>query len=254
MVRRTITKLCVLAGLTLAAGGCSGQHWGPMTWMGPSSMYRRVPAGSIDRPGVVMTSRRPAPARRTYAPARLGSAVPPRSVAAAPVAAGDLAWHVAGTSRPWRYIVIHHSATAGGNAERFDASHRRDCGFDELGYHFVIDNGNGGPDGRVEVGSRWPKQKHGAHTGGTPDNEYNNFGIGICLVGDFSTRLPDREQLDALWRLVCYLAEHHDIPPEHVIGHRDAPNAATECPGDRLHAYLHQTLRPHLRRQLAMGR
>ncbi|MCK4602755.1 MAG: hypothetical protein KAU28_09835, partial [Phycisphaerae bacterium] len=59
-------------------------------------------------------------------------------------------WEVGGY-RYWRYIVIHHSATARGNAAVFDKSHRR-RGYDELGYHFVIDNGAGGPDGNVEVG------------------------------------------------------------------------------------------------------
>jgi hypothetical protein len=229
LMRRTITGLCLLAGLTLAAGGCSGQHWGPMTWTGPSAMYRRVPVGTI----------------------RLGSAVPPRSVALARVAAGDLAWHVAGASRPWRYVVIHHSATAGGNAELFDASHRRDRGWDELGYHFVIDNGRGGPDGRVEVGSRWSKQKHGAHCGGTPNNEYNELGIGICLVGDFNRRLPSSPQLASLDRLVAYLAETYDIRPENVITHRDAPGANTECPGGLFHAYVHGRFKEMLRLKLA---
>ena len=219
--------------------------------MGPSPMYRRVPAGSIDRPGLVMASRRPAPARRMYAPARLGSAVPPRLAATAPVAAGELAWHVAGASRPWRYIVIHHSGTAGGNAERFDASHRRDRGFDELGYHFVIDNGSGGPDGRVEIGSRWPKQKHGAHTGGTPNNEYNELGIGICLVGDFDRRLPSSGQLASLARLVAYLVETYDVPPGNVLTHRDAPGANTDCPGTLFHAYVHGRFKEMLRLKLA---
>ena len=177
--------------------------------------------------------------------------MPPRSAAAAPVAAGELAWHVAGASRPWRYIVIHHSATAGGSAKLFDASHRRDRGWDELGYHFVIDNGNGGPNGRVEVGSRWPKQKHGAHTGGTPNNEYNELGIGICLVGDFERRLPSSAQLASLDRLVAYLAETYDIPPENVITHRDAPGADTECPGRLFHAYVHGRFKQMLRLKLA---
>jgi N-acetyl-anhydromuramyl-L-alanine amidase AmpD len=158
---------------------------------------------------------------------------------------------VAGASRSWRYVVIHHSATAGGNAEQFDVSHRRDRGFDELGYHFVIDNGSGAPDGRVEVGPRWPKQKHGAHTGGTPNNEYNELGIGICLVGDFTWRSPSSAQLASLERLVAYLVETYGIPPENVITHRDAPGAHTECPGRLLDAYVHGQFKDTLGLKLA---
>ncbi len=149
--------------------------------------------------------------------------------------------------RPWKYIVIHHSATPDGSVEQFDLLHRS-RGMDELGYHFVITNGNGGPDGKVQVGSRWWRQKWGAHTGATPGNEYNNFGIGICLVGDFTDRVPSDAQLTSLRRLVLYLIPAHEIAPENVVEHREAPNASTACPGETLHAYLHSTFRPSLKR------
>jgi len=152
--------------------------------------------------------------------------------------------------RLWRYIVIHHSATDRGNAEMFDAWHRQ-RGWDELGYHFVIDNGKDGPDGRVEVGSRWKKQKWGAHTGGTPNNEYNNHGVGICLVGEFSDKMPSGAQLSALERLVEYLASKHNIRPENVIGHCNGPNASTACPGTCLLRWIRRDLRPRLRTRLA---
>lgn len=143
--------------------------------------------------------------------------------------------------RPWRYIVIHHSATADGNAQEFDTMHRAK-GWDELGYHFVIDNGRGGQDGVVQVGPRWTKQKWGAHTGGTADNEYNNYGIGVCLVGDFNTHMPTKAQMESLRRLVSYLASEYDVPPSNIIGHRDAPNASTQCPGTALWQYVHGPL------------
>jgi hypothetical protein len=158
-------------------------------------------------------------------------------------------------SRQWRYIVIHHSATEGGNAEVFDKLHRSPSfGFDELGYHFVITNGNGGPDGAIEVGSRWHKQKWGAHCGGTPGNEYNNHGIGICLVGDFSANMPTAAQMDSLRKLVFSLMAARNMAPENVIGHREAPNAATECPGRALSAYIVGTFRGELSRQLIAAR
>jgi N-acetyl-anhydromuramyl-L-alanine amidase AmpD len=155
---------------------------------------------------------------------------------------GHPEWNAPGPQRKWKYIVIHHSATDAGSAKIFDRAHRG-RGWDELGYHFVLCNGNGGADGLVEVGSRWGKQKWGAHCGGTPDNEYNNFGIGICLVGSYTKKLPSRRQLAALEELVTWLAAKYDIPPRNIIGHRDAPQTATCCPGNALHRYVTRTLR-----------
>jgi len=159
----------------------------------------------------------------------------------------------ASAHRPWKYIIIHHSATDSGSAGSFDKMHRAK-GWDELGYHFVIDNGNGGPDGRVEVGSRWRTQKWGAHTGGTPDNEYNNYGIGICLVGDFTSHLPTDAQITSLRRLVNYLMQTYDVPPGRVIGHRDAPAAKTDCPGRALYSYMNTNLRGEFARAVVVGR
>ena len=163
-------------------------------------------------------------------------------------------WYAKPNGRTWRYVVIHHSASSSGSAAAFDRYHRIERGWDELGYHFVIDNGRGGPDGRVEIGSRWAKQKHGAHCGGTPDNEYNEHGIGICLVGSFASSMPTPAQLAALGELLLYLARAHRISPDNVIGHRDAPSAGTACPGDMMHRYMLRTLRPELRRELAKRR
>jgi N-acetyl-anhydromuramyl-L-alanine amidase AmpD len=155
------------------------------------------------------------------------------------------AWNAGVSARPWRYIVIHHSATDNGNAATFHRQHL-DRGWDELGYHFVINNGSGGPDGRVEVGPRWRKQKHGAHSGGTPGNEYNEVGIGVCLVGNFQNRMPTRRQMAALQELVDHLMAAHQIPPNRVIAHRDAPGANTECCGRQLYNHLNVALRPSL--------
>lgn len=163
------------------------------------------------------------------------------------LAVGEADWGDVTGYRQWRYIVVHHSATPTGSAAEFDVEHR-DRGWDGLGYHFVIDNGHGGPDGRVEVGQRWRIQKWGAHTGKTPGNEYNYHGIGICLVGDFINHMPSANQLASLRRLVGYLMAKYDIPVENVVGHRDGPGTSTECPGKMFHAYLHSTFRAEISR------
>lgn len=137
----------------------------------------------------------------------------------------------------WRSIVIHHSATPSGSAADFDRMHRRK-GWEGLGYHFVIDNGKGGPDGRLEVGARWWQQKHGAHAGGLhgesdPDarNEFNEFGIGVCLVGNLDRAVPTKRQMETLARLVERLRERHGIGLDAVLGHRHVRQTA--CPGRR---------------------
>ena len=68
-------------------------------------------------------------------------------------------------ARRWDGVVIHHSALDFGDADTYDRQHRS-RGWDSLGYHFVINNGNssnGHKDGEVEVGLRWKQQTKGAH-------------------------------------------------------------------------------------------
>lgn len=131
-------------------------------------------------------------------------------------------------SNRWTTIVIHHSATDRGSAATFDR-HHRSKGWDELGYHFVIGNGSETPDGAIEIGSRWHSQKHGAHCK-TPDQYFNERGIGICLVGDFTKRPPTQRQMDSLARLVRYLSHTAKIPPGRIVTH-GMVNPKTQCPG-----------------------
>jgi hypothetical protein len=131
--------------------------------------------------------------------------------------------------REWKYIVVHHSATPSGNAERFDRFHREERGWSGgLGYHFVIGNGHGSGDGEIETGPRWLAQENGAHAGIT---EYNQYGIGICLVGDFTDSHPTEKQMQALIALCRDLMKHCKIDADHVYGHRELPGATTDCPG-----------------------
>ena len=119
----------------------------------------------------------------------------------------------------------------------FDRIHRSK-GWEGVGYHFVVNNGRGARDGLVEIGPRWRSQKHGAHTGKTPGNEYNELGIGICLVGNFMKTMPTPMQLRAMNDLIEQLMAEHRIPASRVIAHRDAPRAKTSCCGDQLDRYL----------------
>ena len=131
-------------------------------------------------------------------------------------------------TRDWHHIVVHHSASNTGNAAIFDKAHR-ERGWDGLGYHFVIGNGSASGDGEVEVGYRWKGQIQGAHAGNA---EYNQHGIGICLVGDFENGgHPSARQMASLRRLVRFLQVKTGIPSSEVIGHGNVPGKQTQCPG-----------------------
>ena len=135
-----------------------------------------------------------------------------------------------GLSARWEAIVIHHSATEVGCARRFDKVHRAPPrNWSELGYHFVIGNGSDTPDGYVEVGSRWRKQKHGAHCK-TSDGFYNQHGIGICLVGNFENHPPTSAQVRSLARLVRFLQQKCSIPTSRIQTHGGI-TGRTRCPG-----------------------
>jgi N-acetyl-anhydromuramyl-L-alanine amidase AmpD len=133
--------------------------------------------------------------------------------------------------RRWRYIVLHHTATDGGDLAAIDAEHRRrkDRSGNPwlgIGYHFLIGNGRGMADGLVEPTFRWKQQLHGAHAG---KRSYNEEGIGICLVGNFENYPPTPRQVAAARELVRMLAERYGIEPQNIVCHQDV--GATRCPG-----------------------
>lgn len=131
----------------------------------------------------------------------------------------------------WQYVVIHHSGTTEGSVASIHAEHRRrvDASGNPwlgIGYHFVIGNGQGMPDGHVEATFRWKEQIHGAHSGNAA---VNARGIGICLIGNFENHRPTDKQIQSLKRLLTELSQRHQIPEVRLLGHSDVK--ATACPG-----------------------
>ncbi|MEN8207841.1 MAG: peptidoglycan recognition family protein [Candidatus Fermentibacteria bacterium] len=124
-------------------------------------------------------------------------------------------------------LVIHHSATATGNARVFRALHRAANGWIDIGYHFVIGNGTLSLDGEIEPGR--PLWAVGAHA-----REHNSDTIGICLVGDFTKTSPTLKQLASLKDLLKKLLEDFTLSRSDILLHRDVPGCRTECPGDNL--------------------
>jgi N-acetyl-anhydromuramyl-L-alanine amidase AmpD len=129
----------------------------------------------------------------------------------------------------WEYVVLHHSATDEGSANSFDRYHREVKNWSHgLAYHFVIGNGNGSGNGEIEVGDRWKKQIHGAHTA---NMALNRISIGICLVGNFEDNKPTDNQLESLISLVAYFSKKYNIPESHIVRHSQVLQKGTACPG-----------------------
>jgi len=201
------------------AAGCQQQK--------PAAVVANLPppnfSGPVfdDRPAVA------APPSVAVAPPVQQQPAPQPRPAAPSMGSVPADWVPVAQRNQWYWIVIHHSATPDGGAAKFDKMHRNK-GWDELGYHFVIGNGTDTRDGQIEVGPRWPKQKWGAHDN-APGNQFNEHGIGICLVGNFDVSRPSAAQIKSLERLVAYLMKTYHVPADRVLGHGETK--PTECPG-----------------------
>ncbi len=120
-------------------------------------------------------------------------------------------------SAPVDRFVIHHSATHAAVTAKTMADYHISRGRPGIAYHYVI-----GPDGII----LWCNSDdlftwHG--------NDFNT-GIGICLTGDFTSGEPTDCQLaSARWLYATKQKEHGPLP---LVGHKEAPGAATQCPGN----------------------
>ena len=217
---RLLGLLCAACALGALVGCSSGEKVVP----------NPLPAthGGLTTPGPGLTG-----------PGALVSAVSPDliTIPARPQIVGRLDVPI---TRSWQYIVIHHSDTDSGNERIFDSFHRKIKGWAGIGYHFVIGNGTDSGNGTIEVTFRWEEQMHGAHAG---VDEYNQRGIGICLVGNFSRSLPTEQQMASLAFLVTYLQEKCRIPTSNILLHRQIKN--TDCPGANFPYYRFLSLLAH---------
>lgn len=128
----------------------------------------------------------------------------------------------------WTSIVIHHSGSTVGSAQTIEAQHLG-MNLKGLGYHFVIGNGRGAPDGQIHVGFRWLDQLPGAHVGGPSAETLNRESIGICLVGNGDRTAFTQGQMQRLVELVNALATELQIPADRIYLHSDV--ARTSDPG-----------------------
>jgi N-acetylmuramoyl-L-alanine amidase len=130
---------------------------------------------------------------------------------------------VKGTGVNISRIVIHCTATREGqdvSAATIRKWHKGQ-GWSDIGYHFVIRL-----DGTIEAGR--PESKVGSHVRG-----HNSGSIAVVYVGGLDakgkakdTRTP--EQRAAMKRIVKDLLKAY--PGSDVLGHRDHPKVAKDCP------------------------
>lgn len=115
-----------------------------------------------------------------------------------------------------KHIIIHCSATRPSmdiGVREIRQWHKRDNGWLDVGYHFVIKR-----DGSIEIGRQI--NQVGAHTKG-----FNSTSIGICLVGGVNEKMKPEDnftpaQFAALKGLVASLKEQFPDALS-VKGHRD---------------------------------
>ena len=130
-------------------------------------------------------------------------------------------------------ITLHHTDEVPGLTARGDRDvvaaiqhYLQDTmGGADIGYHYLI-----GRDGLVYEGRSATAQ--GAHSGGA--NNIQN--LGIAMIGNFSGRLPNRAQMNALERFLSDQRSQNRVAGAQVFGHRDL--GPTECPGTTLYGWL----------------
>jgi hypothetical protein len=118
----------------------------------------------------------------------------------------------------WRYIYVHHSRTASGNALTLGQS------TNGIGDHFVIGNGDGCVDGEIQVSQRWNQQVAALPPAGA--NTIDPSCISICVVGDFDSTVPTPTQIRRLAQLVGALQGQLHIGRTEVLLMQEPRSAA----------------------------
>jgi hypothetical protein len=98
----------------------------------------------------------------------------------------------------------------------------------DIPYHYIIDL-----DGNIYEGRK-------IDYAGDTNTEYDPTGHALIeVVGNFEEVEPNRQQLDAVVRLMALLAEKYGVGLDHIASHRDF-SAQTVCPGARLYRYVQE--------------
>ena len=132
-----------------------------------------------------------------------------------------------------RYLVIHHSATDPSVTFEQIRQNHLERGWDDIGYHYVIDGAGQITPGRAE-------DVIGAHALGL-----NQESLGICCIGNFEKEHPTIKQVEGLKKLVGELCRKYGINGDKVIGHCDVTcdergGKKSACPGRNLYIQMNE--------------
>ncbi len=170
------------------------------------------------------------------------------------------------TPQPYyEYETFHH--TAGYGAETYEEAvqslqaiqrlHQDIRGWDDIGYHFLLDKSGRVYQGRPFADESVPWEQGpplviGAHVGG-----HNTGNIGIAVMGCFhppeGTYCEDElspAAIDSLVLLMAFLADAYGVETVNIKGHRDW--SSTACPGDNNYRLLPE-IRNRVQRVLETG-
>jgi len=125
-------------------------------------------------------------------------------------------------------IVLHHTESPNESPSMEKARlrgvqryHIEEKEWGDIAYHYLI-----GASGRIYEGRAWKFQ-------GDSGTEYDlNGRLLICVLGNFTKRMPEEPAMAALLRIVAAKLHEHDLRPGDVVTHRMV--ASTDCPGDTL--------------------
>ena len=135
---------------------------------------------------------------------------------------------------PTRELWIHHTADNGPSEDTrsSEAAYMRSIQafhmdgpeqMRDIAYSWVVM-----PSGRVYKGRGWGIE--GGHT-----RDRNHISHAICFAGNFSTRKPTREAIEAATALIRHGFRHGALTRRvRIDGHRKAPGSSTACPGAKL--------------------
>ncbi|CAH1641147.1 unnamed protein product [Spodoptera littoralis] len=136
---------------------------------------------------------------------------------------------------PVQIVVVHNTATSpcldqescSSMMRKIQKHHMDFKGWWDIGYSFCI-----GGQGDVYEGRGWKYM--GAHA-----LRFNEYSVGIALIGSWTVELPTKEQLDTLKIIIDHGVQQGHIDPDYLlVGHRDIRD--THCPGDTLQAEISQ--------------
>ncbi|MBI2004374.1 N-acetylmuramoyl-L-alanine amidase [Candidatus Pacearchaeota archaeon] len=118
-----------------------------------------------------------------------------------------------------KFIAVHHSQRKIDSLKRIKDLHINKYGWEDIGYHYLIDK-----KGKIQKGRN--EKFIGAHVFG-----HNKNSLGICLIGNFDEEKPAKKQIQTLLKFLKNKIKKHHLNKKNILGHREFSGAAKTCPG-----------------------